>query len=121
MIDPLPEQARQVIKRIPDIATARRCIAGIVQHLREHNSPLAAEDLEYSVEAVLRDVQREQLKAVIEHAARWKSQGECYLLPQKHEDREYFHGYGTALIACAQQVEDLAKESKWSSRRSERR
>lgn len=42
-----------VQKRIPDVPTAKRCIASVMQYLREHESPLAAEDLKYSIKLLL--------------------------------------------------------------------
>jgi hypothetical protein len=51
------EETVVVSARIPDARTARRCVDGIVRYLREQESPLAAHDLEYSVQLLAKERQ----------------------------------------------------------------
>ena len=44
--------------RIPDIATARRCVRFVANDLRSHESPLTAEDLEYAVKVLIQHAKR---------------------------------------------------------------
>lgn len=46
-----------VAERIPDRATASRCVDRVVQYLRVHESPLAAEDLRYAVDLLIKSRQ----------------------------------------------------------------
>ncbi len=47
---PSPKMASKKVKeRIPDRYAAMRCVGAVVSYLRRHESPLAAEDLEYSI------------------------------------------------------------------------
>ena len=44
---------KAVEKRIPDRATALRCIDSIARYLKDNESPLAAEDLHRSVDVLM--------------------------------------------------------------------
>ena len=51
--------------RIPDAATARRCIDALADYLRrKDDSPLAAADLQYSVKVLIAAVRAEQITEI---------------------------------------------------------
>lgn len=59
----MSEKLKPVKQRIPDVETAKRCIEQVRQYLLCGDSPVAAEDLLYSVDLLREQSAREAWRA----------------------------------------------------------